>query len=133
MKLEERQAQMRSKNERQKLKPKPPRSPRAVTPQRAIKIFLAQELRKAYVIRRKKRQAHLRYLELKRSKKKVTKALLAETREMLRTFRELNLAMAESRDALRGALRTFDRQSKQFQMGYELAKEHRQIKMQGDS
>jgi hypothetical protein len=128
--LLEKQNEMRSKMERlaRRLasKPKPPK-PKPLTPARAVRIFLAQELRKAYVIRRKKRQAHLRYFELKRSKKKLTKALLAEMRTMLREFGLLNAEMKTCRDALRGALRTHDHLAKQFQMGYELGKEQTEI------
>ena len=128
--LDAAQAAMRSKMERLAEQPASRTKPsKPLTPARAVRIFIAQELRRAYGIRRRKRRERLRYLQLKRDKRKVTKALLTEMRTMLRTFAELNAAMAESRDALRGALRTYDRKSKQFQMGYELGKEQTAITM----
>jgi hypothetical protein len=131
--LDAAQAAMRSKMKRLAgrlaSKPKSPKT-RLLTPARAVRIFLAQELKRARRLNRRKHKAHRWYLALKRSKKKLTQEVDAELRALLVSFREMNAAMRESRDALRGALNTYDRQSRQFQMGYALGLEHAELKQQ---
>jgi hypothetical protein len=126
--LAQAQEQMRQKHERL---PKPkPLKPKPLTPARALRIFIAQELKKARALNRRKNEAHQQYLAWKRSKKKLTREVDAELRALLVSFREMNAAMRESRNALRGALNTYDRQSRQFQLGYALGLEHAELKQQ---
>lgn len=107
--------------------PEPPKR-KLLTSQQAVRIFIRQELKKARRLNRRKHEAHRQYLALKRSKKKLTQEVGAELRSLLVSFREMNAAMRESRDALRGALNTYERQSRQFQLGYALGLEHSEIK-----
>jgi hypothetical protein len=127
--LDKRQAAMRAKTERTRQQPRR-RAEVPLTASQELRVFITQGLRTARRLNRKKHLAHQAYLRYKAKNKKLTKDIKAELRTMLKTWRELNLAMAECRDQLRGALVTHDRKSKQFAMGYELGKEMAELKQE---
>lgn len=128
--LDAAQAAMRSKMERRRhSKTKTQPEPSIRTASAELRMFITKELRAARRLNLKKHLAHQAYLRYKAKNKKLTREVKVELRAMLKVWREMNRAMQECRDQLRGALQTHDRRSKQFAMGYELGKEYAAIQL----
>jgi hypothetical protein len=89
----------------------------------AAKKEIRLQLKAARDVCRRKHKTHQRYLELKRTKKKLIRSVQNELTEMLVSFRTLRATMREAEQALRGTINTREQQSKQFLAGLEAGRE----------
>lgn len=93
----------------------------------AVRLSLKAALKKARALRKKKHADHRVYLNLKREKKKLTRALRAEFQAALASWRALGTAMREAEREIKGLIADSDRRSRQFQLGFKVGQEYAQV------